>query len=232
MAKKRSRSKNKGKRYQIELTSLSLFLWTVFLFFLLIWIFVLGILVGRGFFPGKVTTITDLRAQIQRLQEMVTHKGSKDMESIKRSEPDPKLAFYEKLSSKKDEAKKDRQIEKKREIPEEKPPQKKIDTPKKPRLEKKKTEGIKVPVKPPKPLANEFQYTVQVASLDDKSKADKMIKKLIDAGLPAYHYEAKVKGKIYYRVRCGRFMNREEARIYAGKLARENGIKGFVSKIE
>ncbi|MBW1887998.1 MAG: SPOR domain-containing protein, partial [Deltaproteobacteria bacterium] len=186
----------------------------------------------RGFFPGKVTTISDLRTQIQRLQEMVTHKSSKEMESIKKSEPDPKLAFYEKLSSKKDEAKKDRQIEKKREIPKKKPPQKKIEISEKPRVEKKKTEGPKVPVKPPKPLTDEFQYTVQVASLDDKSKADKMIKQLIDAGLPAYHYKAKVKGKIYYRIRCGKFMNREEARIYAGKLVRENGIKGFVSKIE
>jgi len=232
MAKRRSRSKKAGKRYQIELTSLSLFLWTTFLFFLLVWIFVLGILVGRGFFPGKVTTISDLRAQIQRLQEMVTHKSSKEMESIRKSEPDPKLAFYEKLSSKKDEAKKGRQIEKKREIPKKKPPQKKIETPKKSRVEKKKTERTKVPVKPPKPLTNEFQYTVQVASLDDKSKADKMIKQLIDAGLPAYHYEAKVKGKIYYRVRCGKFMNRKEATIYAGKLSKEKGIKGFVSKIE
>lgn len=231
MAKKRPRSKNIGKRYQIELTSLSVFLWTVFLFFLLVWIFVLGILVGRGFFPGKVTTISDLRAQIQRLQEMVTHKSSKGMESIKKSEPDPKLAFYEKLSSKKDEAKKDRQIEKKRGIPKEKPPQKKIEIPKKPVSEKKR-EGTEALVRPPKPLTNAIQYTVQVASFDDKSKADKVIKRLIDAGLPAYHYEAKVKGKIYYRIRCGRFMNREEARIYAGKLARENGIKGFVSKIE
>jgi len=232
MAKRGSRSKKTGKRYQIALTSLSLFLWSIFLFFLLVWIFVLGILVGRGFFPGKVTTISDLRAQIQRLQEMVTRKSSKEMESIKKSEPDPKLVFYEKLSSKRDEAKKDRQIEKKREIPKKKQPQKKIETPKKPRLEKKKKKETKVPVKPPKPLTDDIQYTVQVASFDDKSKADKMIKKLIDEGLPAYHYEAKVKGKIYYRIRCGRFMNRKEATIYAGKLARENGIKGFVSKVE
>jgi cell division septation protein DedD len=192
----------------------------------------LGILVGRGFFPGKVTTITDLRTQIQKLQEMVTHKSSKEMASIKRSEPDPKLAFYEKLSSKKDEAKKDRQIEKEREIPREKPPQKKIEISKKPRLENNRREGPKALVRTPKPLTNEIQYTVQVASLDDKSKADKMIKQLIDTGLPAFHYEAKVKGKIYYRIRCGRFMNREEARIYAGKLAKENGIKGFVSRME
>jgi len=232
MAKKRSRSKKTGKRYQIELTSLSLFLWSIFLFFLLVWIFVLGILVGRGFFPGKVTTISDLRAQIQRLQEMVTHKSSKEMESIKRSEPDPKLAFYEKLSSKKDEAKKDRQIEKKREIPKKKPTKKEIEAPKKPPLEKEKREEPKAPARPPKPSTKGVQYTVQVASLDDKSKADKMIKQLTDAGLPAYHYEAKVKGKIYYRIRCGRFMNREEARIYAGKLVREKGIKGFVAKIE
>lgn len=232
MARKRSRSKNIGKRYQIELTSLSVFLWSIFLLFLLVWIFVLGIIVGRGFFTGKVTTMSDLRAQIQRLHEMITHRSSKDMEFIKRSEPDPKLAFYEKLSSKKDEAEKDRQMEPKGEIPEEKPPIKKIETPKKPLSEKKKREGTEALVRSPEPLTNEIHYTVQVASFDDKSKADKVIKQLIDEGLPAYHYEAKVKGKIYYRIRCGRFMNREEAGIYAGKLLRENGIKGFVTKIE
>ena len=45
-------------------------------------------------------------------------------------------------------------------------------------------------------------------------------------------YEAIVKGKIYYRIRCGKFRDREEAGIYAGKLVRKNGIKGFVTKIE
>ena len=232
MTKKRSRSKNIGRRYQIELTSLSVFLWSVFLFFLLVWIFVLGILVGRGFFPGKVTTISDLRAQIQRLQEMISHKSSKEMESIKRHEPDPKLAFYEKLSSKKNEAKKDRHIEKNRKVPEEKPPQKQIERPKKPLLEKNKRAKTEALSRRSKPLTNEFQYTVQVASFDDKSKADKMLKQLTDSGLSAYYHEAKVKGKNYYRIRCGKFMNREEASIYARKLARENGLKGFVSKIE
>ena len=232
MAKKRSKATNRGKRYQIELTSLSVFLWSIFLFFLLVWIFVLGILVGRGFFPGKVTTMSDLRAQIQRLQEMVTRKSSKEMEAIRRSEPDPKLAFYEKLSSKKDEAKKESQIEKKEKIPKKEEPVKKIETPKKPLSEKKKRERTEALMRTPKPLTHEFRFTVQVASFDDKSKADKMIKQLTDAGLPAYHYEVKLKGKRYYRVRCGKFVNREEAIIYAGKLARENGIKGFVAKIE
>jgi len=233
MTKKRSESKNRGNRYQIELNTFSVFLWTVFLFFLLVWIFVLGILVGRGFFPGKVTTISDLRAQIQRLQEMVSHKSSKeDMKSIRKSEPDPKLAFYEKLSSKKDESKKEWKTEKESESPKKESPQKKIETSKKPPPESKKRERKEDLKTPFKQLSQATEYTVQLASFDDKNKADKMIKRLIDAGLPAYHSEAKVKGKIYYRIKCGRFMTREEARIYAEKLARENRLKGFVSKLE
>jgi len=41
-----------------------------------------------------------------------------------------------------------------------------------------------------------------------------------------------VKGKAYYRVRCGRFMTRDEAGVYASKLLKETKIRGFVSKIE
>ncbi len=66
MAKKRSRSKKRSKKYQIELTPLSIFLWGGCLFFVLAWIFVLGILVGRGFLPGAVTALSDLKDQIGR----------------------------------------------------------------------------------------------------------------------------------------------------------------------
>ncbi len=203
MAKKRSRSKKAGKKYQIELTPLSIFLWGGCLFFVLAWIFVLGILVGRGFLPGAVTAFSDLKNQISVLQEMVSRNRSHDLSSPKKSDSDPKLAFYEKLSSKKEEAKK------------EWVPERSVES-----------------QKQPKPSAPELQYTVQLASLGDKSQAEKLIKDLVGRGYPAYFYEIKVNGQTYYRIRCGRFPSRQAAADYARKLGKEAGIKGFVSKIE
>ena len=75
-------------------------------------------------------------------------------------------------------------------------------------------------------------YTVQLASMEEKRKAEKMIEKLLAGGYDAYFYEAEVKGKIFYRVRCGRFPTKAGARRHAQKLAKETGLKGFVSRIE
>ena len=51
-------------------------------------------------------------------------------------------------------------------------------------------------------------------------------------GYPAYFYEIELKGKTFYRVRCGRFLNREDASRYGARMKRESGIKGFVSRLE
>jgi cell division septation protein DedD len=248
MAKKRSRSKKSSKKYHIELTPLSIFLWGGCLFFVLSWIFVLGILVGRGFLPGAVTALSDLKDQIGLLQQMVGGEKSKDSGSPKKPDSDPKLAFYDKLSGKKEETHKDwapqrkaKKSSRKKANPE-KPnssqafspkqessstqkgtAQNKVGTSKMASLERKERG---------EPSAPKAKYTVQLASLEEKSKAEKVIRDLVQGGYPAYFYRAKVKGKTYYRVRCGKFSTRTAAEKYARKLGKEAGIKGFVSRIE
>ena len=242
MAKKRAKSKKRSRKYQIELTPLSILLWGGCLFFVLSWIFVLGILVGRGFLPGAVTALTDLKHQIGVLQEMVGGKKSKDSGSAKKPDSDPKLAFYDKLSTKKEESQKDwapkRRVKKnsrKKAIPIEpnssqalSQKQASSGTQKgtaQSEIKNSKVEKSQVP-------APKAKYTVQLASLEEKSKAGEMIRGLVQRGYPAYFYEAKVKGKTYYRVRCGKFPTRTAAEKYAWKLGKEAGIKGFVSRIE
>jgi cell division septation protein DedD len=75
-------------------------------------------------------------------------------------------------------------------------------------------------------------FTIQLASLTEKEKAQKMIDRLIYLGYPAYYYDVQVKGKTYYRVRCGRFKKRNEAAAYAVRLEGDAGIKGFISRTE
>jgi cell division septation protein DedD len=193
---------------------------------------VLGILVGRGFLPGAVTAISDLKGQISKLQGMVGNDKSYDMGSSKKPEPDPKLAFYEKLSSKKDEAKEKALPKRKIKRIQREPTQKESEVSLiKPlqmqggggteNLEEQAEAAILVP-----------KYTIQLASLDEQNKAETMISRLIARGHAAYFYKADVKGKTYYRVRCGRFLNKDEARSYAKRLEKEERMKGFVTRIE
>jgi cell division septation protein DedD len=234
MASKKSRSKKRGKKYQIELTSLSTFLWGIFLFFLFAWVFVLGISVGSGSLPKVVTNLSSyIRGVIGKPAATILRPSrSYDAETPKKSKPDPRLAFYEKLAIKKEEVKKKRQ-------PGEEGDNQKTDSP--PRKAKvsqtvlpDRKEGKRAGTSNTQPdqLSESKRYTVQLASLADGDKAKKMSKQLLNQGYPAYFYEVKVKGKTYYRVRCGKFTSKEDARNYAEKLARNEGIKGFIARTE
>jgi len=207
----KGKSPKKKKKHKIELTYPSMFLWGFFLFFLLGWIFVLGILVGRGLLPGPVTAITGLKDHISKFPGVAGSDKTQGLKSQNKSNSDPKLVFYEKLSVKKEEAKKKWVPERKKRDP--------LDKPEKPRQ-------IRAP-----PVDN-AQYTVQIASLEDQDMAQKLIGELTSRGYPAYFYEAEVGGRIYYRIRCGRFVSRGEADDYAIRLATETGHKGFVSRLE
>ncbi|MFC1535452.1 SPOR domain-containing protein [Thermodesulfobacteriota bacterium] len=232
MAKTSSRTKKKGKKYHIELTSLSVLLWGIFLLFLLTWIFVLGILVGRGFLPGTVTTISDLKGQIKKLQEMISQKEPYDPGSLKEPDAPTKLDFYKTLASKKDEVKKNWKPKKQVDVPKEKSPSVKVEELQKQAIVEKEKDVIDMARRGAESLVPNAQYTVQVASIGDVGKAEGLIKQLITQGFNAFYSKVNIKGKTYYRVRCGRFKSRSEAVNYAMKLEKNAGLKGFVSKIE
>jgi cell division septation protein DedD len=256
MAKKRTKSKKKPKKkYLVEMTSFSVLIWGFCLFFLLTWIFVLGILVGRGFIPGSESAISELKAQIARLQELVGNEKPLEKRTQKKPDKNPELAFYERLSSKKVEAKSRWQSEKE-EVPKKKETQstRKFQPSKSPEVSNARQE-TRPKSQPRRNLAAtskreeksgssdalqiltekaapEIRYTVQLASLGSRDKAERLINDLVDRGYPAYYYEATVKGKTYFRVRCGEFHTNREAGRFAEKLTKDMGIKGFVSRFE
>lgn len=221
------------KRYKIELTPFSIVLWGISFLILLSWSFFLGILLGQGFLPGAVTAISDLKGQVTKIQEMVKPKDTLDSLPNKKSEADPKLAFYERLASKKDEVKKEHMPSEnleRRDIP--KINSKSI-TPRTSSLAEKDTAVADEPKrKQSHPITPEKPYTVQVASLENEDNAAGLTNQLVKQGYPAYYYSKEVDGKTLYRVRCGRFVTRDDADYYVRKLAREAGIKGFVSRVE
>jgi len=197
-----------GKKYHIELSRASIFLWSTGLFVLLAWIFTLGVLAGRGLLPGVVETLTEVKAQIAKLQQMINKKDRSELEEIRALQKDPKFAFFDELSAKKGET--------------EKP----SGTPAgKPATSVMKEE----PVNPPSPAV---KYVVQVASLEAEAKATNMVNRLTRRGYPAYFYKVFVKGREYFRVRCGTFRTEAEAVKINKRLAEEEKLTGFVQKVE
>ena len=84
MPPKKVRTPKKKKRIRLECSLMSLIAGCVGLFFLLAWIFVLGILVGRGFLPDSVRHLSHLKAPLSKIQDMVGTKRPSDLEEIKK----------------------------------------------------------------------------------------------------------------------------------------------------
>lgn len=236
MAKKKARTRKGGKRrYQIEMTSWSLFLWGFCLLFLLAWVFVLGILVGRGFLPGNITVISDLKNQIAKLEGITSRKEPRqEARGRKKSEKDLELLFYEKLSNKKVEARKKESPDEKKGLGDRTAGQKgtlKRDLPAQKRAGQ---DQIRVPGKASGSSSPSSGpgYTVQLASLGELDRAQGLIRDLKEKGYSAYYYQVTIRGKTYYRIRSGKFDTKREAVDFAKELEREAGIKGFVSKLE
>ena len=239
MPPKKSKAKKKSKRYRVDLSRTSLFFWCLGTLFLLAWIFVLGILVGRGFFPQGVETLSKLRIPIGRLQGIVGNRKTSDLDPNKGLDKNPEFEFYDQLSVKKDElAKKNksgakkagRQTELAKRFETDKRSAEQVEVPKKNQSNFNKGGGQTKPAGEIKSMDTGGAYTVQVASLDSESKAVKMADQLKSGGYPAYVHKVNVKGKTYYRVKCGRFKDKKEAGDFKSLLYQKEKIKGFVTK--
>ena len=234
MPSKKTKISKKNKRYHLEFSVTSAFFWSLGLFFLLGWIFVLGILVGRGSFPGGVKTLHEMKTQIARLQDMISRKDTSDLDPIGKLAKDPKFRFYDELGAKKEQVAKkstqgikensdkadlDRRIKALEET-----------------VAKRIQQGIKktgvrtMPDKKVEPSQSGRIYTVQLASLGSEIEATKMVNRLNDRGYPAYFCKAHINGKIYYRVRCGAFRTKEESQKFKGLLAQKEGLTGFIAR--
>lgn len=87
------------------------------------------------------------------------------------------------------------------------------------------------PAKAPAPAKAAF--TVQVASLPNRAEADGLAGRLRKQGLSPWVAEAEIPGKgTFYRVRLGRFPNREDAVRYLDDLKRETRMDGFVASVD
>jgi SPOR domain len=219
MNKPKRSSKSQEKGHAIELSAKAALFWGLCLFFLLAWTFVLGIFVGRGFVPDGMQSISMLKARIAKLQGLIGHEDSPRPATPEKSFEDPKMAFYENLSTKK-KAVARKQLSPSRE---EKPKR-----PAAPREANVKNETGQEQAS----VHTDEKYTVQIASLTVQEKAKGFVDRLTAKGYPAYSHEVNVKGSPRYRVLCGSFKTVEDAKGFARELFKAEKIRGFVLRVE
>ena len=202
LSKKRKSSSRKG-----------LTLWIFLIFFVSAWMFILGILVGRGTAPVKFD-IEKLQNELAALKEDVV-KEELERFKIDSNAADNKteMNFYEELKVTKEEDSLNigTSDQKKEPLPENTVSEPKKIGPSEEALSVKAHQENKPKTISKTDITNK-NITIQVASFKDPDVADKMVEELKKNGFPAYRSIGKVPGKgIWYRVRIGYFSSKSEA---------------------
>ena len=202
LSKKRKSSSRRG-----------LIIWIFLIFFVSAWMFILGILVGRGTAPVQFD-IEKLQNELAALKEDVV-KEELERFKIDSNSADNKteMNFYEelKVTKEEDSLNIDTSEQKKEPLPENTVSESKKIGPSEEALSVKAHQENK-----PKTISKTDitikNLTIQVASFKDPNVADKMVEELKKKGYPAYRSLGKIPGKgIWYRVRIGYFSSKSEA---------------------
>jgi cell division septation protein DedD len=218
-------------------------------FFIAGWMFVLGILVGRGTTPVNLEG-DPLEKELAELKNAVTTKQQAEIaaETTAQKEGKPDLGFYKAL--KEPESKKNfkvvgpgKQTQANQRARETAQP-KQVDAPppvpakpqKQPVAVKK---SVKKPSQPSKSAApkqgpasdaasSAERFTIQVAALKQASGADKLVDTLRKKGYPAYQIRSGGNSsEPWYRVRVGAFKDRDAAADMLNRLQQDQ-YKGLI----
>jgi cell division protein FtsN len=199
MVNRKPTPEKERKRHTFQFSFRSLFLLSIGIFFVLGWVFFLGILVGRGLLPNSIENFSFIKKKIVKDE---TEKKNEHVNPIKIDE----LSFYNQLIDKKEKA-------------EQKAPPATLPKNQEKKIEKTQLGQLKQEV---------HSYSIQVAALKDKAKTKKMVERLTGLGYQAYYYQILINGEMYYRIRCGPFSTIEKAKQYAKMLANKEGFKPFI----
>lgn len=202
--------------------------WIVIFCFISVWIFLLGIMVGRGMAPVQFD-INALQKELENLRLALIKKElqlTKSDTTILTEKPD--FEFHENLK----EIKPDTAVSFQNQTPEPTEPSQTVTpshktkavTKKKQLVDKPDKPSLPKPVSPPAPVAGpvEKTLTIQIASLRNSKEADQLVSTLLKKGFPAYKTRGVLSGnKIWYRVRAGSFSSKEESQTMMAKIKKE-----------
>ena len=253
MRKKNKRKAPEFKKPFIVLSRRKIAGWIFIIFFLCAWMFVLGILVGRGTAPVKF----DIAALEKKIEGSKEADGGDQTKAPAAEKPaivkdKTKLEFYEALKENKVDPdipilQKPEVAKGKNEKPAEKtvPPEQIKETA--PKAASAKSDSQKAGAQKPEPAASSQikkpaktkpkvpavaptnaagpVYTIQAASVKDPEDADRLGQKLKKSGYPAYRVIGKIPGKgVWFRVRIGEYKRKSEAQRVMNKMKKE-GLK-------
>ena len=215
----------KSKKYLLQLTGKGFILGLCLLFLISGWMFVLGVLVGRGTAPINFD-IQALQKELLELKESMVKQEKRAMEAdVAKTGDKPSLDFHEALK-KKEKDEKIQAVEKK--IPPKSPSKAPLISQK--RISKTKetqTEERLLPSVEPDPTGS---LAVQVASTKDADSADALVEKLKQLGYAAFSIKAEIPNKgTWYRVRVGPYETRSDADQVHQGLTRDK-FEGIIVK--
>jgi cell division septation protein DedD len=186
-------------------------LWICGIIAVAVWMFFLGVMVGRGTAPVKFD-VEKLQKELIALKEELLQKEKKQSESeAKQLIKKPLLDFYETLTEKKEQARL-KNIE---------PSPPRITTQKPISVAKEKTVGT----------TKRGPLTLQVASLKNPKAAEKLIYTLQKKGYDAYKHTIQIPGRgLWHRVCVGHFSSSADAQKMLKRLREEEKFDPIVLK--
>lgn len=214
----------------IQFSRKGLVIWIGLVIFVSFWMFVLGIMVGRGTAPVNLETgkleqeLAELKAKMLRQEQEKVEDRVEGREGAK-----PELGFYEAL---KDPARtapfKPVQplppaTAKPSAEPKPAPKAKPVEPSPAAKSSPKAVTPVPVPKPTPKPKARAVpekdHFSVQVASVQESRGAERLVEQLRRKGYQAYQIRSEVTGKgVWYRIRVGAFEDRGAAEKMLARL--------------
>ena len=215
----------------IQISRKGLTIWIGLVIFISFWMFVLGIMVGRGMAPVNLEA-GKLEKELAELKSkmLMQEQEKEEAQTADKSAQKPELGFYEALKNP-DKAAPFKPVAPPapkflpvpkppapRSVPAEPPPA--VSTP----------EPATPPAPAPKPApkaktpvaAGKGHMSVQVASVQEAQGAEKLVGELRKKGYPAYQIRSEVTGKgVWFRIRVGAFEDRGAAEKMLDELKRD-----------
>ena len=230
------------------------FLWGMGLGVFMIWIFTLGILVGRGYiFQNKA--FKDLERRIGRPAAKGTPPVTIEQDSLDIPPPKPRLTFYKSLAGKETQENIDSLENRQRRNAAHKTqedtaprgtmaavsgsangnmPMKRPADRSQPSDQSRslvRTIPKETSLAPPPARSQNERFTIQVAAFWEIGQAEQLTNSLKGKGYSAYFYHARTKTREYFRVRVGGFNSQVEAEAVLARLKMIGFADAFISRL-
>jgi hypothetical protein len=209
MANRKTTPKKERRKVVFQFSLPALFFWAFGFLVVLSWSFILGVFVGRGVLPDGIEAISRLKGKIQGIRG-TDEAGSQSMPLPIIKEENPQFAFFERLGKETEDGSAQAESSVAKKAPRVEPPSN----------------------QPSSTEPSRSGFTVQLSAADSAAGAARVVERLKKKGYPAYVVKAHVKGKLYYRIRCGKFETEAQAKAYAAEIAKREGIRALVSTAE